>query len=200
MADRNSATVTECFTTKLGTFFDFTLKAEIPPFKEGSLPCAPPHRTRYKDDVTIEHFQRSTKHYAGKKRRGVVDDHLGRLSMGENVNASLSARSSSLRTLLYRETSSLQLYSSAPPPRGILSFRHAHLNKLDSLVRDTAQLEEHRNDLIPAETRPADGKIKIETLRNLPTPRHLGRTIWIQQLLFGFPLVGRLSQRETFHT
>ena len=63
-----------------GTFHDFILKATIPPFDASKLPT-PYEKLYYNDDLFIEAFRKSAKHFAGKQRRGVVDEHWESLAM-----------------------------------------------------------------------------------------------------------------------
>ena len=76
--------------TKWGQFHSFILKASIPSWGEASSP-PPTKLINYNDDLLIEHFQSSSKHFAGKQRRGVIDDHLDFLSLLEHVDSALSA-------------------------------------------------------------------------------------------------------------
>ena len=70
------------------TFEAFTNKANIRKFDAKKLPVVG-KRSGYNDDLNIEHFQSSSRHYAGEQRMGVVYEHLECLSLLDHVGQAL---------------------------------------------------------------------------------------------------------------
>ena len=66
----------------------FTHKAGIITSDASKLPAVS-KKLSYNDDIKLEHFQSSARHYAGHQRRGVIDEHMECLSMLEHVDAAL---------------------------------------------------------------------------------------------------------------
>ena len=80
----------------------------------------------------------------------------------------------------------------------MLSFWNAQLTKLDELIIAASPTQTEWGALIPTDIRPAAGKIKVAALFHLSQSCGLWGGAWARQLLFGFPLVGRLSQGGCF--
>ena len=70
-------------------FKSFTDTAYIWPFGLKKLPISQ-ERKPYNDDIKIEHFQSSSRHYADKQRRGVADEHIQCLSMTAHIDLALN--------------------------------------------------------------------------------------------------------------
>ena len=180
------------------TFESFSSKASIQAFDATKLPKIRKKRS-YNDDISIEHFQSAARHYAGKQRRGVVDEHLECLSMMEHIDKALSSPFFlSLSVPLPSSITDAALFLKDSPPELILSFWEAQLKRLDRLVADSSPIEEEWKALIPPETAPAAGKIHLPALMLLAIQCRTGGTSWLQQFLFGFPLVGRMGQPRCF--
>ena len=71
-------------------FNSSTDTACIRPFGLKKLP-GPRKRDPYNDDINTEHFQGSSERYAGKQRRGVIDEHLEFLSKTDHIDQALSS-------------------------------------------------------------------------------------------------------------
>ena len=177
-----------------GAFRSFIVEASMKPFSAEQLPRQH-EQDNYNDDVQIEHFQSSTKHFAGKQRRGIVEDHMGGLTLREHTDRALPAPFFlSHRTPLPTNTEEAAIFIRDSPPNSVLAFRNAQLRKLDAVI----------DREIPDRTTLAKPDTRTPRTCHLPDPssrfdasfcicRHWGER-WLHQFLFGFPLVGRLSQ------
>ena len=179
-------------------FEAFSSKALIRSFDEGLLPVVGKYES-YNDDISIEHFQSAARHYAGKQRRGVVDEHMECLSMMEHIDKALSSPFFlSLSVPLPASIIKAATFLKDSPPELILSFWDEQLKRLDKLVGDSSKLEGEWKTTIPPETAPATGKLHLPALMSLAVQCQTGGTRWLQQFLYGFPLVGRLGQPRCY--
>ena len=80
----------------------------------------------------------------------------------------------------------------------IAPFWDVQLDRLRNLVEDSKMAQSKWNDCIPPEIRPGDGKFTTAALKHPMASRELGRSAWLGQLAFGFPIAGSLSHRHTF--
>ena len=70
--------------------------------------------------------------------------------------------------------------------------------RLASLAHDALPFVEDWGKLTPHSIRPAAGKLRLAALSSLMYQYNLGGPIWLRQFIFGFKLVGVLSQMHTF--
>ena len=179
-------------------FKAFTKTAEIQKLDPSKLPH-PFRKASYNDDVILEHFQSSARHYAGKQRRGVTDEHLACLSRDDHIEQAIkSPFFLSLSTPLPKALADAARFVRDSDPELIALFWDDQLDRLDDLVRDSSQTHHDWLTCIPPQTRPAAGKIQLPALMALASQCGIGGSIWLQQFLFGFPLVGRLAQPRCF--
>ena len=179
-------------------FQAFSMKARISSFDPSLLPNVG-RKLSYNDDITIEHFQSSARHYAGKQRKGVVDEHMECLSMMKHIDKALSSPFFlSLSVPLPSSITEAATFLMNSPTELILSFWEDQLTALDKLVSDSAETEKAWATLIPSQTAPATGKIHLPALMSLAIQCGTGGTSWLQQFLFGFPIVGRLAQPRCY--
>lgn len=179
------------FQTEWGQFHSFILKASIPEWNEAS-PMLHWKRTYYNDDLFAKHFQSSSMHFAGKQRRGVVDEHLECMPLSEHVDTALSAPFFlSLETPLPASTARAAVFLRGSPANSVLSFWGAQIRKLGELIRATSKLQHSWGELIPPATRPAAGKLQLVALDHLAHACGLGGSAWLTQFMFGFPPDGK---------
>ena len=179
-------------------FKSFTAKATIPDLNGTELPRPTP-KSSYNDDVYIEHYQSSAQSFAGKQRRGVQDEHTECLSITDHVKSALNSPFFlSLHTPLPASISSAAIFLRDSHPNAILSFWNTQLNKLDNLIASCIDTQNSWNNLIPTELIPAAGNLRSVALTLLAREQGLGCASWLQQFLYGFPLIGRLSQLNCF--
>ena len=184
--------------SELLTFEASTRKAGIMEFDASKLPAVS-KKPSYNDDIKLEHFQSSARHYAGHQRRGVIDDHMECLSMLKHVDAALfSPFFLSLSVPLPASITNAATFIRDSPPGLILNFWDSQLTALDNLISDSPETEKAWTSLIPPETAPAAGRVRLAALMSLAIQGQVGGTIWLQQFLFGFPLVGRLAQPRCY--
>ena len=86
----------------------------------------------------------------------------------------------------------------ASSPVDIAEFWKLQLMRTSSLVSAAMPLEEQWRKLIPSDIRPAAAKIELAALLPLMLQLKLGGSRWCLQFIFGFKLVRRLSQCDTF--
>ena len=79
-----------------------------------------------------------------------------------------------------------------------MKSRDAQISAVGKLVQAADQTEKLWLDLIPTESMPVAGKLRIAPLILLADQCAVGGAVWLQQRLFGFPLVGRLSQHSCY--
>ena len=121
------------------------------------------------------------------------------LSLFEHVDDALSAPFVlPLETPLPASTARASLLLRDPPVNSFLSFWSAQLNRLDELISATTQLQKRWAAIIPQETLPAAGKLRLVALAPLSRSCGLVGAIWIRQFPSGLPLIGRLSQKGCF--
>ena len=179
-------------------FKAFEWKARIQDFDAALLPKVS-KKESYNDDIKLEHFQSSARHHAGKQRKGVVDEHMECLSMLDHVDTALfSPFFLSLSVPIPASIREAALFIRDAPPNMIVQFWDAQLSALDKLVLDPEEIEAARNSKIPTEIAPSSGKVKLAALMSLALQCGVGGSVWLQQFLFGFPLVGRLAQPQCF--
>ena len=119
-------------------------------------------RESYNDDVAIEHFQSSTRRYAGKRRRGVIDEHLERLSMSHRIDQALdSPFFLSLSTPLPKSRIKAALFIKEPNPSEIAELWTKQLSAVTELVQASQQTEQLWIGLIPSESKPSAGKVRL---------------------------------------
>ena len=189
---------TRHFASNDANFTAFTKKASIKKFEAGKLPQVY-KKASYNDDVKLEHFQSSTRHFAGKQRRGVIDEHMECLSMAEHLDTALkSPFFLSLSVPLPDSIRAAALFLKDAPTEAVRTFWDQQLSALDELIQDASQTEAEWIKLIPPETAPTAGKIQLAAFMSLSLQCQAGGSTWLQQFLFGFPLVGRLSQRHCY--
>ena len=85
-------------------------------------------------------------------------------------------------------------------PELVALFWDAQLRRLDGLLLGSQWISEAWIKLIPDYTAPAAGALQLPAIMALAAQCGLGGTVWLQQFLFGFPLVGRLSQPRRYQT
>ena len=179
-------------------FASFEREARIRDFDATILPSVS-KKESYNDDIKLEHFQSSARHHAGKQRKGVVDEHMECLPMLEHVDASLSIPFFlSLSAPLPASILDAALFIRDSPPELVLEFWDAQLLALDKLILEADETEASLTSLIPPEIAQSAGKLKLAALMSLAIQCQLGGSIWLQQFLFVFPLVGRLAQPRCF--
>ena len=182
------------------TFKAFTGKARILNFDAALLPIVS-KKDSYNDDLKLEHFQSSARHHAGKQRKGVVDEHMECLSMLEHVNTALSSPFFlSLSVPIPASIRDAALFIRDSPAGSIVQFWDEQLSAVDKLILDSEETEAAWNSLIPSEIIPSTGKVKLAALMSLSLQCGAGGSVWLQQFLFGFPLVGRLAQPRCYPT
>ena len=177
---------------------DFIAKATIHPF-HSSHTVKPCKKSSYNDDVRIPHYTSSSRTYADRQRKGLQEEHTDSLSLTEHVNEALSAPFFlGLPTPLPESVESALNFIKASPSDTILDFWETQLKHTNKLVEDSKTIESEWVKLIPAELKLASGKLKLAPLMSLLYQQNMGGSHWLQQFLFGFPLVGTISQKHTF--
>ena len=83
-------------------------------------------------------------------------------------------------------------------PELVPQFLGEQLPRTSHLMKDSFAADEPLIKLIPAETHPSPGKIRVSPLTSLMYERNLGGSIRMQQFLFCFKPTGVLSQQRTF--
>ena len=83
-------------------------------------------------------------------------------------------------------------------PIEVSSFRGKQLARLQALALASAQAGQAWNSRIPPEISPAAGKLKITAFASLMKQANLGGEEWLKQFVYGFPLVGSLSQQHAY--
>ena len=154
-------------------------------------------RETYNDDMSIESFAISARHFDGEQRRGVTEAHLGCLNLQERTEKALRGPFPlSPRTPIPDRILDASLFVDNSHPNAVLSFWNDHLSEPQFAVGDSASLHDQRNTLIPLKTYPSAGKIQLPALTHLAQLCNAGGSEWMQQFLYGFPLIGRLSQKH----
>ena len=82
-------------------------------------------------------------------------------------------------------------------PNAIAPF-FKQLIQLQSLVTASASTESAWNERIPPEIAPAAGKLKVAAFASLMRQAKLGGSELLKQFVYGFPLVGSLSQQHGY--
>ena len=155
----------------------------------------PRARTNNNDDVAIEHFQRSLRHYYEKQRKCVVDERLECRSLTQHVDEDVEAPFFlSPDTLLPSSTRDAAIFLPDSPPIAIIESWATQLNRLGDINPQSTGMGNRRMGLIPTDLIPSSRNINRATLAKLANSRGLGGKIWLLQFLSGFKIIGRLSQ------
>ena len=103
------------FTPDLDRFYSFSASAKIPSSNESLLPFPSQHQC-YNDDLKLPFYSSSARTFAGKQRKGVIDEHLDCDTITEHVYEALdSPFFLSLKTPLPTSTTEAALFSSGQP-------------------------------------------------------------------------------------
>ena len=177
---------------------NFMRSALIAPFVSSHMPT-PRERSSYNNDVSLSFFSSSARTYAGKQRKGIQEEHMESLSIEEHVEEALSAPFFlSLQTPLPQSITTALDFVAHTPSHEITSFWEEQLSRLQTLTLDASPTDKTWNNLIPATIRPAAGKLRLAPLMSLMAQHNMGGSIWLQQFLFGFKLIGKLGQEDCF--
>ena len=190
----------EGFRANQTTFGNFTRRAKIRHFDRAKLP-QPKKPSSFNDDVKIEHFQISSRHYAGKQRRGAIGEHIECLALGERVDKALhSPFFLSLSAPLPESIVRAAKFNRDSDPGQVAHFWDMQLLSMGDIIAPAMEVEQRWRSLIPPETAAAIGKIRIARLILLADQCGIGGASRPQQFIFGPPLVGMLSRRRCFPT
>ena len=85
-------------------------------------------------------------------------------------------------------------------PEQVALFWDTHLRRLDGLLEASRDTQSAWTLLVPVQTAPAAGKLQLPALMALADQCGIGGSVWLQQFLFGFPLIGRLAQPRFYPT
>ena len=122
-------------------FKTFTASDEIQNLDPSKLPT-PFRKASYNDDIVLEHFQSSSRHYAGKQRRGVADERLTCLSQEEHIeNAINSPFFLPLSTPLPEAFREAALFIRDSDPALVSLFWDEQLARLDGLIKASAPIQ-----------------------------------------------------------
>ena len=115
-------------------FHTFSIKASILPFNEGVLPF-PSKQESYNGDLNLPAYASSARTYAGKQRRGVVDEHLACVTIHEHVSEALNSPFFlSLQTPLPASTTEAALFLRDSPTQALIQFWNNQLRDIDTLI------------------------------------------------------------------
>ena len=179
-------------------FRSFCDKAKIKPFDERILPC-PREHSSYNDSLHLPAYASTARTFAGKQLKGVSDEHCLRLSTQEHVGEALdSPFFLSLQTPLPPATIEDALFIRDSPQQAVVAFWNDQLAAADRLIEDAAPLEQSWGLLIPDDIAPAAGRVRLAALMSLALQCGLGGSLWLQQFLVGFDLIGQISQRFSY--
>ena len=155
--------------------------------------------SRANDDVTVPHFVSARRAYLGSQRRGIVDDHPGAKSTEGLVADALTAPFFLAQEIpLPDSVKNAVSFLSEAKHAQVETFWSDQLSRLALLVKEAEPINNQWNSLIPSEIAPAAGKIKLAAFLSLMLHCGLGGSRWCRQFIFGFDLVGILSQSGTF--
>ena len=181
-------------------FEAFAASAVILEFGQSQLPL-PRRRDCYNDDIHLEHFQISARHYVGKQRRVVTDEHLECLSLEEHLDKALhSPFFLPLSVPLPGSILQAAEFIRDSNPEHVALFWEAHLNRLGGVVEASRATHLAWANMIPEQTAPSAGKLQLPALMSLAVQCGIGGSFWLQKFLFGFPLIGRLAQPRCYPT
>ena len=179
-------------------FASFTSSAEISPFWPSDFPT-PTWESSYNDDVSIPHYEGASRTFADKQRKGICDDIHEASSVYHHVELAFQlpfflAQEIPLPPALIRA----QLFLSGCNDDRISAFWGMQILLLEKLVLASTETESRWSAQIPPAIRPAAGKVKVKAMLSLMKQANLGGQRWVKQFIFGFPLVGELSQRDVY--
>ena len=179
-------------------FSSFARKSAIRPFRAEMLPPMK-KPSSYNDDVRVPHFVSARRAYLGAQRKGIVDDHPNAKSIKGLVVEALRAPFVLDQAIPLPESTKKALnFLRFSRPEDVAEFLKLQLYMTSSLVEAATPHEKHRGKLIPSQIRPAAEKIELPAFLSLMLQLGLGGSRWRRQFIYGFKLVGRLRQCDTF--
>ena len=155
--------------------------------------------SRYNGDVALGHYASAPRTCIGKQLRAVEGDRPNASPLDELVFEAISAKFFLARQIpLPLSALKASDFLRNFPPREIPLFWPKEPSAMDVLVRDAQPVERLWRSRIPAGIRPASGHINSADFHILMLSAQLRGSLGIRRIIFGFRLVGTLSQRYTY--
>ena len=164
------------------------------PFNSIASPT-PTRESSYNDDISIPHYEGASRTYADKQRKGARDDIPDASAAYHHVELACHLPSFLAQEIpLPAALISSQIFLSECNDSQISAFWDKQIFLLEKLVLASTETEARWAAQIPPAIRPAAGKAKVTALLSLMKQASLGGQRWMNQFVFGFPLVGEISQ------
>ena len=179
-------------------FAEFTNKNKIPPFRRDRVPSLG-EQASSNDDLKVSHYESSPYTYMGQQRRGDfepikdADNHLDRIYKAIELEFFLARQ-----IPLPEEMHEANKFITSAPPESIIAFRNKQLARLDTMITQAATTQKEWQQQTPDSIKCVTGELKTVTIAQLLDYYNMGGQQWIQQFIYGFPLIGTLSQKGAF--
>ena len=192
-----SSLVTEDEGADWALFVSFSNNAHPGELSPEKFPLPTPELS-YNDDVELPLYESALRSYAGTQKKGIRDEHPSAKTVDEHVKAALSApfflaQKTPLPESLERSIQFLGKSNLA----AVRQFWTKQIQRLKSIAAKHKCLSDQWLEARPQVLKPLKG-VNTLLLAFLMDRYGLKGQKWVKQLIFGFPIVGSLSQKGVY--
>lgn len=167
---------------------------------EPSITDDPSKPESYSDDINLQHYVASNRTWAGEQRNGFHYNITDATSRTDHVEkAILEPFHLAGEIPIPPEVTRAMDFISSTPDRSTRQFWRMQLSRLMSIVKGGRT---HNSDGIAAAPVSSGCQITHPDSTDRPTPSQLGvgGEQWAKQVIYGFDIVGRISQMGAFES
>ena len=178
----------------------FMINATVRPFRPACIPpmTRPPS---FNDDLTLGSFRPSKLVWSGEQRRGVSMLISDASSISDHVMKSLDLEFFLAKDIpLPVETLTAMEFTLATPFPLQVDFWQDQLQRVKLVVEQASDLQNEWYSKVDQRIHTATGKVNFIAMMSLMDQFGMGGKNWLQQFVWGFPIVGDLSQSGVFPT
>ena len=158
-----------------------------------------PKPVSYSDDITLSHYVASNRTWAGEQRKGAHYNITCAISRTDHVErAMLEPFHLAGEIPIPPDVTRAIDFISPTPDRSIRKFWNIQLSRLKSLVKGGADTQLSWDSCRPQSVADAQSPIRTVSIAQLLALLGVGGDKWLKQFIYGFDIIGRLSQRGEF--
>ena len=184
---------------KIISIGDFSKNADFNEIRKIHVDAPQQELKTYNDAITVEHYHGALDYYMSFQRSRINIDDLGAESREDFVDKSLQQPFplAVLPPIPEHLLASLNFLLSNSPIE-IERFWKKQLSRLKNFVRERSVASAHWYSFAPKQLGKFHRRFPLDVWAALMRYFKLGNTDWLAQFVFGFPIVGDLSQRFAF--
>ena len=168
-------------------------------FAFSSLPDPHSDYERFNNDLNIEHYEPSKYSYSGSQRKGISEPFPDSPSYEAHIRSAVGATFPLFSpTPLPADLTTALEFNRDNKPENIAHFRRSQMKLLRVIAAECANESEHWYSFAPQTIRDSPNKIHIALLAHLTRFTRMGGTNWLMQFINGFPISGKLCQKDVF--